>query len=145
VVLPTLYSLESWGDYEVQDGVVGLMQPTMGPVPIDGKPVDGRATGDVLLVVGRQALGQEEGKGPLKWASFQERLTEEWQRRAKEYAPGKPFSEFWEESLKRGGAWRPVSPAAAALHKDAARTSQEALKLAGDGTHTLIVYPSNRF
>jgi anaerobic selenocysteine-containing dehydrogenase/Fe-S-cluster-containing dehydrogenase component len=146
LVLPTLHPLESWGDYEVQAGVIGLMQPTMGPVPIGGKPVDARATGDVLLAVGRQALGTEEGKGPLKWATFQDRLNEAWQQRAKEFDPAKPFPEFWEDALKRGGVWRQQpSPAPVSLRKEAARVSQEALKLAGDGEHTLIVYPSNRF
>ncbi len=88
VVLPTLHSLESWGDFEAEDGVIGLMQPTMGPVPIDGKPVDVRSTGDIFLATGRQALGDEEGKGPLKWAGFRALLDEEWQKRAKEYASG---------------------------------------------------------
>ena len=145
LVLPTLHPLESWGDYEVQDGVSGLMQPTMGPVPIGGKPVDARATGDVLLAVGRLALGAAEGQGPLKWASFQDLLQEEWQKRAKDYASGKPFAEFWEEALMRGGVWRQPSLAPVSLRKEAARVPREALKLAGDGSHTLIVYPSSRF
>src|SRR5262249_13993846 len=134
LILPTLHPLESWGDYEAEAGVVGLMQPTMGPVPIDGKPVDVMATGDILLSVGRPALGTEEGKGPLKWASFRDLLEEEWQKRAKEYAPGKPFADFWEESLRRGGAWRQVAPAAVALKKDA-KVAAEPLKLGGDGSH----------
>ena len=88
-------------------GVLGLMQPTMGPVPIDGKPVDGKATGDILLSVGRQALGTEEGKGPLKWASFEDYVREEWQGMAQRIRRGQePFTDFWEESLRRGGAWR---------------------------------------
>ncbi|HXJ79449.1 MAG TPA: molybdopterin dinucleotide binding domain-containing protein [Candidatus Methylomirabilis sp.] len=146
LVLPALHPLESWGDYEVQSGVIGLMQPTMGPVPISGKPVDAKATGDILLAVGRQTLGSEEGKGPLKWGSFQEFLNEEWQKRAKEFDPSKPFPEFWEEALKRGGVWRQPSAAPVPLRRDAlAGISWEALKLAGDGEYTLIVYPSNRF
>jgi anaerobic selenocysteine-containing dehydrogenase/Fe-S-cluster-containing dehydrogenase component len=145
LILPTLHALEAWGDYEAEAGVIGLMQPTMGPVPIEGKPVDARATGDILLSVGRQALGAEEGKGPLPWASFQAFLTEEWQARAREYAPGKPFPEFWEEALKRGGVWRPSAAAPVALRKEAGGVSPGAIKLAGDGSHTLIVYPSNRF
>jgi anaerobic selenocysteine-containing dehydrogenase/Fe-S-cluster-containing dehydrogenase component len=145
LVLPTLHPLEAWGDYQVEDGVIGLMQPTMGPVPVGGKPVDVRATGDILLSVGRQALGLEEGKGPLKWASFQELVTEQWQKLAKEHGAGKPFAEFWEEALKRGGVWRQSQPTSVSLRKEAARVSQEALKLGGDGSHVLIVYPSNRF
>src|SRR5262245_23980391 len=144
LVLPTLHPLESWGDYEVQGGIIGLLQPTMGPVPIAGKPVDAKATGDILLTVGRQALGTEEGKGPLKWATFEELLNEEWQKRAKEYRT--TFAEFWEEAQKRGGVWgAQTAPTAISLRKDAARVSQDSLKLEGDGSHTLIVYPSNRF
>jgi anaerobic selenocysteine-containing dehydrogenase/Fe-S-cluster-containing dehydrogenase component len=145
LVLPSLHPLESWGDYEVQSGVIGLMQPTMGAVPIAGKPVAAKATGDVLLAVGRQALGTEEGKGPLRWPSFQEYVMEEWQRRAKDVDPATPFHEFWEAALKRGGLWRQPSPASVTLRKDAAQVSQEALQLAGAGEHTLIVYPSIRF
>src|SRR5262249_57561505 len=106
LVLPTLHPLESWGDYEVQAGIVGLLQPTMGPVPIAGKPVDAKATGDVLLSGGRQALGSEVGKGPLKWASSQELLNEECQKQGKAYSAGKPFAEVGEEALKRGGGRR---------------------------------------
>ena len=62
LVLPTLHPLESWGDYDAADGVIGLMQPTMGPVPIDGKPVEGKSTGELLLSVGRQALGEEAAR-----------------------------------------------------------------------------------
>jgi anaerobic selenocysteine-containing dehydrogenase/Fe-S-cluster-containing dehydrogenase component len=145
LVLPTLHPLESWGDYEVQAGVIGLMQPTMGPVPIGGKPVDAKATGDILLAVGRQALGTEEGEGPLRWASVQDRVKEDWEALAKELDPARPFPEFWEEALKRGGVWRQPPPAPVSLRKDAVRVSQDALRLAGDGEHTLIVYPSTRF
>jgi molybdopterin-containing oxidoreductase family iron-sulfur binding subunit len=143
VVLPTLHPLESWGDYEVQGGILGLLQPTMGPVPIGGKPVDAKVTGDVLLTIGRQALGSEEGKGPLKWATFEELLNEEWQKKAKEYRTS--FAEFWEEAQRRGGVWGQTAPTPISLRKDAARVSQESLKLEGDGSYTLIVYPSNRF
>ena len=72
----------------------------------------GKATGDILLSVGRQALGTEEGKGPLKWASFEAYVKEQWQGLAREYGAGKSFADFWEESLRRGGAWRASAPAA---------------------------------
>jgi anaerobic selenocysteine-containing dehydrogenase/Fe-S-cluster-containing dehydrogenase component len=144
LVLPTLHPLETWGDYEPQAGVVGLMQPTMGPVPIDGKPVDARATGDVLLSLGRQTLGVEEGKGPLPWKSFEAYLLEQWQGRAKVHDSGKPFLEFWEEALRRGGVWRPAAPVGAPLRKEAGGVRRSAANLAGDGSHTLIVYPSGR-
>ena len=146
LLLPALHPLESWGDYVAREGVVGLMQPTMGPVAIEGKPVEGKATGDILLSVGRQALGTEEGKGPLKWASFQDYVREQWQGMAREYGGGKSPVDFWEESLRRGGAWRAAAPATGGAAKfDASRLRVEAAKLEGDGTHALIVYPSLRF
>ena len=147
LVLPSLHPLESWGDYVPRDGVIGLMQPTMGPVMIEGKPVNGRATGDILLSVGRQALGTAEGKGPLKWASFQDYVKEQWQGFAREYGAGKAAADFWEESLRRGGAWRApaAAPAGAGSKIDASRLGVEPVKLEGDGTHALIVYPSLRF
>ena len=62
LVLPDTHWLESWGDYAPREGVVGLMQPTMMPIR------DARPFGDVLLTIGRAALGiTEEGKGPLPW------------------------------------------------------------------------------
>jgi len=145
LVLPTLHPLESWGDYAAREGVIGLMQPAMGPVVIDGKPVEGKAAGDLLLSVGRLALGTEAGKGPLKWASFQDYVKEQWERLAREYGAGKAFPDFWEESLRRGGVWRAPAPAPAAAKIDASRVSAGPAKLEGDGTHALIVYPSSRF
>src|SRR5215471_2427173 len=38
LLLPALHPLESWGDYVAREGVIGLMQPTMGPVAIGGRP-----------------------------------------------------------------------------------------------------------
>ncbi|HET8576193.1 MAG TPA: molybdopterin-dependent oxidoreductase [Methylomirabilota bacterium] len=145
LILPTLHPLESWGDYAAEDGVIGLMQPAMGPVEIGGRPVEARMPGDILLSVGRQALGTEEGKGPLKWASFQEYLTEQWKALAKTYGVGKAFPEFWEASLKKGGAWRPAASGGAAVKVDASRLPAAPAKLEGDGTHALLVYPSARF
>src|SRR5439155_21531828 len=142
-----LHPLESWGDYVPRDGVIGLMQPTMGPVMIEGKPVNGRATGDILLSVGRQALGTAEGKGPLKWASFQDYVKEQWQVFAREYGAGKAAADFWEESLRRGGAWRApaAAPAGAGSKIDASRLGVQPGKLERDGTPALSVYPSLRF
>jgi anaerobic selenocysteine-containing dehydrogenase/Fe-S-cluster-containing dehydrogenase component len=146
LVLPLLHPLESWGDYAARDGVVGLMQPTMGAVVIDGKPIDGKMTGDILLSVGRQVLGTEEGKGPLKWTSFQDYVREQWQGLAREYGGGKGSTDFWEESLRRGGAWRDPTPGPAiAVKVDSSRLNAEVAKLEGDGTHALIVSPSLRF
>ena len=66
LVLPALHPLESWGDFAAADGVIGLMQPTMGPVQIDGKPVAGKSTGDILLSVGPPGAGRGSGQGPAQ-------------------------------------------------------------------------------
>jgi anaerobic selenocysteine-containing dehydrogenase/Fe-S-cluster-containing dehydrogenase component len=145
LVLPTLHPLESWGDYMAEEGVLGLMQPTMGPVQVEGKPVAAKATGDVFLALGRAALGLEEGKGPLRWSAFQDYLKDEWQKLAKEQGATAAFSDYWEAALRRGGAWRTPSTPAPALRSEAGRIQPGAPKLDGDGSHTLLVYPSLRF
>jgi anaerobic selenocysteine-containing dehydrogenase/Fe-S-cluster-containing dehydrogenase component len=143
LVLPALHPLESWGDYVGREGVIGLMQPVMGPVQIGGKPVEGKSLGDILLSVGRQALGAEEGKGPFRWPSFQAYLREQWKGLAKEYGGGKSFAEVWEESLRQGGAWRAPAATAAAAKPEGARVAAQPAKLEGDGL-ALLVYPSAR-
>src|SRR2546428_250275 len=77
VVLPDTHWLESWGDYAPMEGVNGLLQPTMKPIR------DARPMGDVLLAVGRTALGTEAGKGPLPWESFEQYLKTAWEPVAK--------------------------------------------------------------
>ena len=79
IVLPALHWLESWGDYLAREGALGLMQPAMGPIQIDGKPIEGKPVGDILLSLGRQALGSEEGKGPLPWPSFAAMVRGDWE------------------------------------------------------------------
>ena len=133
------------GDFAAEDGVIGLMQPTMGPVQIDGKPVAGKSTGDILLSIGRQVLGEDAAKGPLKWASFEELVKDEWKKLAKDYGAGQPFIDFWQASLERGGAWRSVAATAAAAKADLPRIAPAAAKLEGGGSHALLVYPSARF
>ena len=136
--------LESWGDYAAEEGVLGLMQPTMGPVQIDGKPVDGKTTGDVLLGVGRQALGSRTARA-----------------RSVGHLPGLHPGRVAEDRqgvrqhrLVRGFLGR--SPAARrrvahrrgprGLAPPGGRTVQGgAPKLEGGGSHALMIYPSSRF
>src|SRR5262245_43132818 len=147
VVLPALHWLESWGDVVAEPGVVGLMQPAMGPVEIGGRPVDGRSLGGIFLSLGRQALGvtAEPGKSGFQTPTFADYVKAGWAAAAKEQAKGRPFTEFWEESLRRGGVWRESPAATTALRPEATRVKAEPAKLEGDGTHVLIVYPSPRF
>ena len=144
VVLPTLHPLESWGDYSPQEGVVGLMQPAMGPVLIEGKPVEARSTGDVFLGLGRSALKLEEGKGPLHWPTFRDFLTEEWQKMARAQGAD-PFPAFWEAALRRGGVWWNPPPTPVGIRPEAGRISAAPARLEGTGSYALLVYPSGRF
>jgi molybdopterin-containing oxidoreductase family iron-sulfur binding subunit len=147
VVLPALHWLESWGDHVAAPGVVGLMQPAMGPVEIGGKPVDGRPVGGIMLSIGRQALGltAEAGKGGLQTATFADYVKAEWTGTARDAAKGKPFAEFWEESLRRGGLWRETPAPAVTVRPEGLRVKAETARLEGDGTHALLVVPSARF
>ncbi len=160
LVLPDLTPLESWGDYSPREGVRGLMQPAMGPVPpVESRREDAldlilkrspevfpgvqtKATGDVLLDTGRALVPGSE-KGSLRAKTFADYLRESWREIAKRSAPGVPFDAFWEEALRRGGVWTevPAAPVKLAL--------QPAVKLgggpagAGDGL-ALMVVPSSR-
>jgi molybdopterin-containing oxidoreductase family iron-sulfur binding subunit len=145
VVLPSLHWLESWGDHAPDEATVGLLQPAMGPVQIDGKPVAGKMVGDILLALGRQALGLDPGKGPLPWASFEAFLKERWQAIGKKEAPATGFLDFWEASLRRGGLWRDRASQPVALRAEAGQIKPETARLEGTGSHALLVYPSMRF
>ncbi len=142
LVLPDLHPLEAWGDFSPQKGVYGLMQPTMGLVP----GYQAKAMGDVLLSVGKAVLAAPEGKGPFRWESFQEYVKGRWRELAKELAPGKPFEAFWEESLRKGGAWRTVPPVAVKLSDEALKVAASVPKLGGEAQgFALLAYPSVRF
>ena len=131
LVLPDTHWLESWGDYTPQEGVVGLMQPTMKPVR------DARPMGDVLLTVGRAVLGTQEGKGPLPWPTFEEYLKATWEPVVKGQ---------WEAALQQGGAWRDVPAAAVTVAARLERLETGPARLEGpsDGL-ALLPYPSLRF
>jgi anaerobic selenocysteine-containing dehydrogenase/Fe-S-cluster-containing dehydrogenase component len=131
LVLPDTHWLESWGDYAPQDGVLGLMQPTMSPIR------DARPMGDVLLTVGRAVLGTEEGKGPLPWPSFEQYLKSLWEPVVKGQ---------WEATLQQGGVWRETGPAPVTVAPKVERLEAVAATLEGpaDG-FALLAYPSLRF
>jgi molybdopterin-containing oxidoreductase family iron-sulfur binding subunit len=144
LVLPSLHWLESWGDYIAEGGITGLMQPAMGPVPVGGRPLEARSTGDILLAAGRRALGEERGQRALPWPSFAVFLREEWTRLAREVG-GEPFVDFWEAALRRGGLFTRRGEPAVSVRAAAPAAAAAPAKLEGDGTHALLVYPSLRF
>ena len=93
-VLPIDSPLESWGDYEPQAGVHGLMQPMIQRLH------DSLPAGDVLLSLAAAAgksVSRTEGGQPV--AAFEGWLHDRW----KELLQGEGS---WEDSLRAGGAWR---------------------------------------
>jgi molybdopterin-containing oxidoreductase family iron-sulfur binding subunit len=129
VVLPDTHWLESWGDYSPREGVVGFMQPTMSPIR------DSRPMGDTLLVIGRVALGVEEGKGPIPWPTFEQYLKATW-------AP--PVKGDLEGALRRGELFSDVATTAVTAKVAAGEIAPA--KLDGDANElTLLPYPSIRF
>jgi anaerobic selenocysteine-containing dehydrogenase/Fe-S-cluster-containing dehydrogenase component len=129
VVLPDTHWLEAWGDYSPREGVVGLLQPTMAPAR------DSRPIGDVLITLGRMALGAEEGKGPLPWASFEQFAKAAWEPLVRGQL---------EAALQRGGVF--TEPAPAAVTPKVAAVEAAKPKLEGDASGlVLLAYPSFRF
>jgi anaerobic selenocysteine-containing dehydrogenase/Fe-S-cluster-containing dehydrogenase component len=129
LVLPDTHWLESWGDYSPQEGVVGLLQPTMKPIR------DARPMGDVLLAVGRTVLGTEEGKGPLPWSNVEQYLKTAWDPVVK--------AGQWSAALSQGGTWRDVAPAGVTAKVE--RVDPATARLDGGDGFALLAYPSLRF
>ncbi len=162
LVVPDVTPLESWGDFSPREGVWGLMQPAMGPVPVIGerrtdvielvteqKPevfrgVQTKATGDLLLDTGR-ALVPGSDKGPFAAKTFADHLRDAWQGIGKTAAPGVPFEQFWEAALRRGGVFTEV-PVVKVSVQSGLRVATEGGALAGpaDGP-ALMVVPSVRY
>ncbi|MGD1002201.1 MAG: molybdopterin-dependent oxidoreductase [Candidatus Brocadiia bacterium] len=93
-VLPVDSPLESWGDYEPQAGIHGLIQPMIQRLH------DSRPAGDVLLSLAGGAgksISRTEGGQPV--AAFEGWLHERW----RELLQG---DGSWNESLRAGGTWR---------------------------------------
>jgi molybdopterin-containing oxidoreductase family iron-sulfur binding subunit len=171
LVIPDLTPLESWGDFSPRDGVVGLMQPAMGPVPAVGPRRDDaldlpalqpvaraigqapretfsgvrtRAAGDLLLEVGR-ALVAGSDQGPLSAKTFAEYLRQAWQELAKTAAPGVAFDVFWEGALRRGGVWADVAAVKVALQPGLRPPGAPPAFEGGADGPVLMVVPSARY
>jgi anaerobic selenocysteine-containing dehydrogenase/Fe-S-cluster-containing dehydrogenase component len=171
LVIPDLTPLESWGDFSPQEGVVGLMQPAMGPVPRVGprredaldvpvlRPVaralgqepgpvfpgvQTRPAGDVLLDLGRALVPGSE-KGPFQAKTFADYVRQTWQELQRSVAPGVPFDQFWEGALRRGGVWTDVPLARVSVQPGIRlAAAPPALEGGADGPALMIV-PSSRF
>jgi anaerobic selenocysteine-containing dehydrogenase/Fe-S-cluster-containing dehydrogenase component len=171
LVIPDLTPLESWGDYSPREGVWGLLQPAMGPVPkVDPsnpdlldhpalRPVrealglraqepfpgvETRATGDVLLEVGRALVPGSE-KTVFQAKTFADYLRESWRAIARAADPKRPFEDFWEEALRRGGYWTERPEPRLALQPGLSVAPPGAASPVGASEATLLVVPSCRY
>ena len=94
-VLPIDSPLESWGDYQPEPGVQGLMQPVM------GRLYDTRGAGDVFMTLARLAgkpLADGNGTAPMDFAGW---LKARWSKVAGSGAG----EDAWTDALRKGGAW----------------------------------------
>jgi anaerobic selenocysteine-containing dehydrogenase/Fe-S-cluster-containing dehydrogenase component len=171
LAIPDLTTLESWGDYSPREGVWGLMQPAMAPVPRVGptnpdaldlpllKPVrealgrkppetfpgvETQSTGDLLLDTGR-ALAPGSEKTLFQAKTFADYLRESWRALAKSAAPKIPFETFWEDVLRRGGYWADVPAARVALSPGIKVTVQAPALDGAAADPALLVVPSSRY
>ena len=171
LVIPDLTPLESWGDYSPREGVWGLLQPAMAPVPKVGPTnpdaldlpqlravrdalgrkapetfpgVETKATGDLLLDTGRALVPGSE-KTLFLAKSFADYLRESWRAMAKTVSPKAAFDGFWEDALRRGGYWADV-PATKVALRAGVKVSAQAPPLDGSATDpALLVVPSSRY
>jgi anaerobic selenocysteine-containing dehydrogenase/Fe-S-cluster-containing dehydrogenase component len=99
LVLPNHTFLESWGDYSPREGVMGLMQPVMGPV------FQTRHVGDVLLSIGKKI----KGPGKFPWKDFYQFLQASWFRQG-EKETDLSREQSWQKAVERGGVWKESKP-----------------------------------
>jgi len=107
--LPIDSPLESWGDYEPEAGVHGLMQPTL------SRLYDSRSAGDIFLELARRAGRPLARAGsPQLPADFPTWLRERWNGLAAGKGGGQTAAATsggagqdgaWTEALRNGGVW----------------------------------------
>ena len=171
LVIPDLTPLESWGDHSPRNGVWGILQPAMGPVPKVGPTnpdaldlpqletvrtalgrrapetfpgVETKSSGDLLLDTGRALVPGSE-KTVFQAKAFADYLRDSWRTMAKTVAPKTAFDEFWEDALRRGGYWADV-PATKVALRAGVKVSAQAPAFEGNATDpVLLVVPSSRY
>ncbi|QXE89934.1 4Fe-4S dicluster domain-containing protein [Geomonas subterranea] len=100
-VLPTDTPLESWGEYQPEPGVDGLMQPVMGRLH------DTRGAGDILIALARLAgrpLKTARGTAPADLLA--------WLKERRGLSGGEQAEQAWQAALRKGGAWQETPPPA---------------------------------
>jgi anaerobic selenocysteine-containing dehydrogenase/Fe-S-cluster-containing dehydrogenase component len=134
LILPDHDPLEQWNAYQPRANVYALQQPVMQPV------FDTRQTGDVLLEVARGVGGTLGSR--LSAGTYKDFLMNEWRGVQRAVGDRRPFEEFWEECLQRGGVWRDPPTRRVSLAATAAALREAPAWSGGDGDLTLVAYPS---
>ena len=144
LVLPVHTPLEAWGDGEPRRGVRGLQQPAMRPLH------DTRHLGDLLLDSAR-ALGGAAAEALPGDGDFAELLRGAWRDAyaSERMAAGDPepastdFETWWNDALRRGGAWRETPPGEVALNPAVLDAPLDLDPTRGGGRAlALVVYPT---
>ena len=107
--LPIDTPLESWGDYEPEPGIEGLLQPTM------SRLYDTRSAGDVFITLAKMAgrpLSRNGAGEPT--ANFASWLRQLWASRHPQAAGAAAQEAFWSNSLRDGGVLRSTQKGTAA-------------------------------
>ncbi len=136
LVLPDSTFLESWGDYAPRESVLGLTQPTMKPV------FNTKSTGDVILSVSGRV---EEIKDRFKRKTYYDYLRDSWRKVWSENSVGVSFDTFWNDSLKRGGYYKKVTPVQLSLSSSVNSFKFSGAEIEGQGDYYFLTYPSYRY
>jgi len=131
LVLPDLHPLEQWNDSRPRAGVYALQQPAMQPV-FEGT----RHTGDVLM----ELLARTRSPQSSVIRSFKEYLQSKWAALHQRTGGGKPFEQWWTESLQHGGVYD-TPPTRAVRLGAGAGAIPDAVRPSSNGDITAIVFP----
>jgi molybdopterin-containing oxidoreductase family iron-sulfur binding subunit len=132
LVLPDLHPLEQWNDSRPRAGVYALQQPAMQPV-FEGT----RHTGDVVM----ELLARTRPPQSTVIRSFKDYLQSKWAALHQRMDGGKPFEQWWAESLQHGGVYGEPPTRAVRLGAGAGAAILEGVQPPSDGDVTAIVFP----
>jgi molybdopterin-containing oxidoreductase family iron-sulfur binding subunit len=107
--LPTAHFLESWGDARPRNGVYALQQPVMAHVP----GYDTLEVGGLLPELARLA-----GIDGFATANYRDYVKASWKNLQQELNISLPFTQFWKQSLQKGGHYQDFKPSDAVLTQD---------------------------
>ncbi|MCY4047152.1 MAG: molybdopterin-dependent oxidoreductase [Candidatus Dadabacteria bacterium] len=137
-VLPDNHPLESWGDFRARESFHGIVQPAVERV------FNTKSSADVLISVSGLT---EATKGLFASPDYYSFLRDYWKRMGADISPEKPFEDFWNESLKKGGVSVPVQPEAVSIsgRMRLFSFSGRDAEFEGDGNLRLMPFPSAKF